>query len=127
MYTEEELKTSSTYNEVWRRADSQNGLMICLQDLDGHRTAALVLVVDPENRPRIDPARVASMLGPTPSEGRVAALLAEGRPVREIAATAGFSESYVRFLLKQAYRKQGLSGQVALVRRVLAVHGFPSR
>ena len=96
-------------------------------DFGGRRTAALVLAVDPQSRRRIDPVRVSALLGLSPSEGRVAALLAEGRAVREIAAVAGFKESYVRFLLKQCYRKQGLSGQIALVHRVLAANGLPRR
>ena len=96
-------------------------------DFGGRRAAALVLVVDPASRPRIDPVRVSALLGLTPSEGRVSALLAEGRPVREIAAATGYKESYVRWLLKQVYRKQGLPGQIALVQRVLAAYALPQR
>ena len=96
-------------------------------DFGGRRVAALVLVADPENRPRIDPVRVAALLGLTPSEARIAALLAEGRPVREIATSTGLKESYVRWLLKQIYKKQDISGQIALVQRVLAAHGLPRR
>ena len=96
-------------------------------DFGGRRVAALVLVVDPESRPRIDPVRLSVLLGLSPSEARVSALLAEGRPVREIAATAGFKESYVRWLLKQVYKKQGVSGQIALVQRVLTAYAFPRR
>ncbi len=96
-------------------------------DYGGRRVAAVVLVVDPENRPRIDAGRLSVLLGLSPSEARVSALLAEGRPVREIAATAAFKESYVRWLLKQVYKKQGVSGQVALVQRVLTAYAFPRR
>jgi len=96
-------------------------------DFGGPRVAALVLVVDPASRPRIDPCRVAATLGLTPAEARVSALLAEGRSVREVAAASGYQESYVRWLLKQAYKKQGVSGQVALVRLVLAAHALPRR
>ena len=96
-------------------------------DFGGRRVAALVLVVDPARRARIDPRRVAVTLGLTPSEGRMAALLAEGLRVSEIAAAAGWSEDYVRWLTKQAYRKLGASGQVELVRQVLAVHALPKR
>ena len=96
-------------------------------DFGGPRPAVLVLVVDPESRPRIDAVRVSALLGLTASEGRVAALLAEGRSVREIATTAGYRESYVRWLLKQVYKKQGLSGQVALVQRVLTAYALPRR
>ena len=96
-------------------------------DFGGRRAAALVLLVDPAHRPRIDAQRVAVTLGLTPSEGRAAALLAEGRPVKEIAEAQGWSEHYVRWLLKQVYRKQGVSGQVALVRHVLAADALPRR
>ena len=96
-------------------------------DFGGRRVAALALVVDPASRPNIDPVRVSALLGLTASEGQVSALLAEGRAVREIAAAAGFRESYVRWLLKQVYKKQGLSGQIALVQRVLAAYALPRR
>ena len=94
-------------------------------DFGARRVAALGLLVDPASRPRINPARVAVMLGLSESESRVAALLAEGRPVRQIAADTGFRENYVRWLIQQIYRKQGVSGQIDLVRRVLAVDAFP--
>ena len=91
------------------------------------RVAALVLVVDPASRPRVDPVRVATVLGLTPSEGRASALLAEGRSVRDIAAAAGWQENYVRWLLKQVYKKRGVSGQAALVGLVLAADTLPRR
>lgn len=91
----------------------------------GRRLAALVLIVDAAERPHIDPVRVATALGLTPAEGRVAALLAEGGSVRDIAAATGHRQSYVRSLLRDIYRKQGLSGQVALVRRILTLDVLP--
>ena len=96
-------------------------------DFGGRRVAALVLLVDPALRPRIDAARVAATLGLTPSEGRVAALLAEGRSVRDLAAATGYRESYVRWLLKRTYKKLGVSGQAPLVRLVLAADALPRR
>ena len=96
-------------------------------DFGGRRVAALVLLVDPARRPRVDAQRVAKTLGLTPSEGRMAALLAEGRRVGEIAAATGWSVNYVRWLVQQVYRKQGVSGQVELVRQVLAVDALPKR
>ena len=96
-------------------------------DFGGRRVAALVLLVDPAQRPRIDAKRVAVTLGLTPSEGRMAALLAEGLRVREIAAAAGWRESYVRWMIQQVYRKLGASGQVDLVRQVLAADALPQR
>ena len=96
-------------------------------DFGGRRVAALVLVVDPASRPRIDPVRVARALGLTPAEGRVASLLAEGNSVREIAAATGHRLSYVRTLLIRIYRKQGVAGQLPLVRRILALDVLPRR
>lgn len=92
-------------------------------DFGGRRVAALVLAVDPERRPRVDAARVAAVLGLTPSESRAAALPAEGRSVPEIAAATGWRASCVRRLPKRIYRKQGIS--VSLVPRVLAVEALP--
>ncbi|MCY3761932.1 MAG: helix-turn-helix transcriptional regulator [Gemmatimonadetes bacterium] len=96
-------------------------------DFGGRRVAVLALVVDPESRLRIDPGRVSALLGLTASEARVSALLAEGSSVREIAAATGYKESYVRWLLKQVYKQQGLSGQIALVQRILAAYALPRR
>ncbi len=94
-------------------------------DFGARQVGALVLVVDPARRSRIDAARVAVTLGLSPSEGRMAALLAEGLKVSDIAAGTAWSEDYVRWLTKQAYRKLGVSGQVELVRQVLAVDAMP--
>ena len=96
-------------------------------DFGARRVAALVLVVDPARRPRVDPVRVQEAFGLTASEGRVAALLAEGRPVHEIARLTRYQPGYVRLLLKRVYKKQGISGQVALVPRILAVAALPRR
>ena len=96
-------------------------------DYGGCRVAALVLVVDPAFPPHIDPVRVAEMFGLTPSEGRVAALLAEGRSVSEIVAATGYRPGYVRQLLKRVYKKEDVSGQVALVPRILAMDALPRR
>ena len=94
-------------------------------DFGARRVAALALVVDPSSRPRVSARRLTAALGLTPAEGRVAARLAEGRSVREIAASQGHQEGYVRWLLKRIYRKHGLSGQVPLVRLVLATDALP--
>ena len=73
----------------------------------GRRVAALVLVVDPAFAPRIDPVRIAQVLGLRPSEARVAALLAEGRSVREIAEATDRRPGYVRKVLKRVYGEAG--------------------
>ena len=96
-------------------------------DFGGRRVAALVLVVDPAERPQIDPQRVAEAFDLKKSEGRVTALLAEGRTVAEIARVTGFRPGYVRVLLKRVYKKMGVSGQVAVVPRVLGLAALPRR
>ena len=57
----------------------------------------------------------------------MAARLAEGLRLQELAADQGWSEHHVRCLLKRVYRKLGISGQVALVRQVLAADALPRR
>ncbi|MDE0391591.1 MAG: helix-turn-helix domain-containing protein [Rhodospirillales bacterium] len=84
--------------------------------------AALVLAVDPYGRLPVDPALVEAALGLTPAEGRVAALLAEGKTVREIAAATGRSEHTIRWHIRQIFEKQGLTriGQLVPLVRSLA-------
>ena len=87
--------------------------------------AALVLVADPANHTRIDPAVVAAALGLTGMESRVAVLLAEGMSVREIAAATGRGESTIRSHVKNMFAKHELSRQAELVRLVLSLAGAP--
>ena len=87
--------------------------------------AVLVLLVEPGRQSRIDRAMVASSLGLTATESRIAAWLAEGRTVAEIAAATGRKANSIRWHLKQIYRKRGLSGQSDLVRLVLSAARFP--
>ena len=92
-------------------------------DISAGRVAALVLIVDPQSQFNIDPDLVASALGLTLSEGQVAAWMAEGRTVRDIAAATRRKESSVRWLIRQIYDKQGISRQADLVRLVLPLAG----
>ena len=94
-------------------------------DVRAQRVAALVLVVDPECRPRINAGLVAQALDLTPAESRVAAMVAAGRPVQDIATMTGRTEGTVRWHLKKIFRKQGISRQADLVRLVLSLDGFP--
>ena len=95
-------------------------------DVRAHRVAALVLIVDPESRPRIDAVLVAKSLNLTPAQGRVATMVAAGRTARDIAAMTGRTEDTVRWHLKKIFRKQGISRQADLVRRVLSLDGLPA-
>ena len=89
-------------------------------DFGRQRVAALVLVVDPASRPRVDASLVAEALGLTPSQSQVAAMLAAGRTVRDIALMTDRQENAVYKHLKQMYRKLGISRQADLVRLVLS-------
>jgi len=85
---------------------------------------AVVLVVDPAGPALVDPVHVAAVLDLTPMESELAVALAAGRTVKDIAQMIGRAEETVRWHLKQVYRKQGISRQVDLVRRVLSLEGF---
>ena len=95
------------------------------RDFGPLRVAALVLAVDPASRARIDPELVSQSLGLTPAEGQVAAMLAEGKTVREIAAATGRRESTIRWHLHHICNKHGISRQVELVQLVLPLAGIP--
>ncbi len=82
---------------------------------------ALVLVVDPIARPRVDPRLPAMVWGLTPAESRVAVALATGQTAAGVAGELGCAESTVRTHLKRVYRKLGIRKQTELVRRVLAL------
>ena len=89
------------------------------------QAAVLVLVADPESRPRLDVGLVQAALDLTLTESRLATLVADGQRVRDIAARTGRSEGTVRWHLNRIFRKQGISSQADLMRRVLSLDGFP--
>ncbi len=94
-------------------------------DFGGARSVAvLVLITEPGHVSRIDPGLVATTLGLTPMESQVAAWLAEGKTVRDIAEATGCKESSIHWHLRQIYDKQGISRQVDLVRLVLSIAEF---
>ena len=84
-------------------------------DYGAPHVAALVLVVGPGRRHRVDPRVVARTLGLTPTQSQVAVWLAEGRRVRDMARTTGHSEGTIYWHLKQIYQKQSISRQADLV------------
>ena len=93
-------------------------------DFGLRHVAAVVLAVDPKSRPRVNAELVAEVLGLTPSEGEVAALLAEGKTVAALASESGRQRAAVYWLLQQIYGKLGISRQVDLVRLVLSISDF---
>ena len=90
-------------------------------EIGARNAAALVLIMDPASRPNVDAGLVAETFGLTRAESEVAALLAEGSTVREIAKATFRAESTVRWLVKQIYPKLGISRQADLVRIVLSM------
>ena len=88
--------------------------------------AALVLIVDPADRARVDPGLVQGVLGLTPVQSEIAVLLAEGRTAPQIAAATGRGYGTVRTHLRHMYAKLGVSHQVEVVQLVLALASLPA-
>jgi len=114
------------------RSSSRTNLVVHVTPVSVHRrdlrtrqVATLVLVADPESRPRIDASLVEAALDLTPAESRLAVMVAAGQHTRDIAARTGRSERTVRWHIENIFRKQGISVQADLVRRVLSLEGFP--
>ena len=101
-----------------------NPVVLNQMDFGARRAAALVLIVDPGSKPRIDPGLVGATLGLTRAESGVAASIAEGSTVRDIAAATHREESSVRWHIKQIYAKLDISRQADLVRMVLSTSEF---
>ena len=90
-------------------------------DYGARHVAALVLIVEPRRRRRVDPALVERTLKLTQAESQVAVWLAEGRSAREMAAATGLTRGAIYFHLKQIYRRLRISGQADLIRMVLSL------
>lgn len=91
-----------------------------LEEYRAWPVAALVLVTDPRGQFHIDPGLVGATLGLSPVESRVAALLAEGKTVGEIASATGRKVSTIRTHVQHIFARLGISRQVDLVRLVLS-------
>ena len=87
----------------------------------GRHAAALVLLVEPGHRRRIDPGLVAETLELTPGESQVAVWLAAGKSVDEMARATGRTKKAIYWHLQQIYQKHHISRQADLVRLVLSV------
>ncbi len=90
-------------------------------DYGARHAAALVLLVEPGHRGRIDSGLVAEALGLTPGESQVAVWLAEGKSVEEMARITGHSRNAIYWHLRQIYKKNHISRQADLVRLMLSV------
>jgi DNA-binding CsgD family transcriptional regulator len=97
-----------------------------LRDNTGHGTRVLLLIYDPEARPSIEPALLESLFKLTSSEAVIAARLAQGRSVAEIAAERRCSEDTVRTHLKALFRKTDTNRQAELVQLILSTQSVSS-
>jgi DNA-binding CsgD family transcriptional regulator/PAS domain-containing protein len=80
--------------------------------------AALVLVIDPEQNDACSPVEALRLLGLTPAEARLAALLGHGCSRADAAAALGITEATASDTVKQVYCKLDMSRQSELVRLV---------
>ena len=90
-------------------------------DYGARHVAALVLIVEPGRRHRVDPDLVARTLELTPAETQVAVWLAEGKSVRDMAEATGHTKGTIYWHLRQIYQKQSISRQADLVQLVLSL------
>ena len=93
-------------------------------DRRARHVGALVLVVDPARRPRIEPDLTVKFLGLTPAESRVAVAVATGETVAGIADALDCAESTVKTHVKRVYRKLGIRKQTELVQRILSLEAL---
>ena len=125
-------RTATGGSMVVRRSTGQPRLAVYVNPLSGAGTdfvlesaAAWVLVVDPAGHSTIDSGLVAAALDLTPAQSQVAAMLAEGHSVLDIATTTGRRQGTVRVLLKQVHRRRAVTSRAELVRLVLSLSDLP--
>lgn len=80
--------------------------------------AALLIVIDPEKETRRTSDKALRLLGLTPAEARLAAVIGAGHSRAEAAGALGLSELTVSDTVKRIYSKLGISRQSELVRLV---------
>lgn len=81
----------------------------------------LVLIADPDRRNVSDCGLLARVFGLTPTEARLASLLAEGLRPDDIARTLGISGTTVAFHLKNLFSKTATNRQSDLVALILSL------
>ncbi|MBK8177284.1 MAG: helix-turn-helix transcriptional regulator [Rhodospirillales bacterium] len=98
-------------------------MIVPLDDaLDGRAPdgpAALLFIGDPERPATFDQTRIARLYGLSRAESRVAALLASGYRLEQVAESLGIAYETVRKHLKQIFSKTGTYRQAELVRMLV--------
>lgn len=88
----------------------------------GHLSGVLAVLHDPSaTTASLDPFILGECFDFTPAEARIAAQIAAGAGVGEIALRSGTAQSTVRSHLKQAMEKAGVDRQADLIRVLLAL------
>ena len=83
------------------------------------RTAAVMVVSDPETAPEPAAETLSSLFGLTPAVAKLAAALAAGRTLAEHAEEASITRGTARWHLKELFARTGTSRQAELVRLLL--------
>jgi DNA-binding CsgD family transcriptional regulator len=86
------------------------------------RNQCFVVLVREQGVPRVSSAALKTLFGLTNKESEVAAALALGQSLEEIAASLGVGLGTVRTHLKSCLTKTGTSRQAQLVSRILHMH-----
>ncbi|RXH55860.1 helix-turn-helix transcriptional regulator [Granulicella sibirica] len=87
--------------------------------------SALVFLVDPESRTPPRGALLRRLFGLTPSEAKLAELLAEGHDVKCCAERMRITEASARFVLKRVFQKTSVKSQSSLMRLTLSLPCLP--
>ena len=85
-------------------------------------TRALVLIIDPDQRPEPAPALLRRLYGLTTTEGEIAVRIAQGAELKEISDELSVSITTVRKHLQHVYDKTDTHRQAELVRLLLTLH-----
>lgn len=95
--------------------------------LSGEHTAAAMFVVDPDQRVRPAKELLQALFGLTPAEARVAVLLSDGTPVRQISENLGISRNTLKTQVGCGYGKIGINRQSELIRLLMQLPACSKR
>lgn len=87
--------------------------------LSSLQPAAIIFISDPEQEEIPDELVLSKLFGFTPAEAKLAALLAQGRSLKEAADTSGVARSTVRSQLKKLFEKTNTRRQGELIRLLM--------
>jgi DNA-binding CsgD family transcriptional regulator len=87
---------------------------------------AIVFVRKPDKKPRLDPIKLGNILGLSPRQAALTALLAEGATLVQAAAALGVAFETARWHLRTIFERTGTHRQVDLVRLALQMAKAPT-